>query len=198
MSHHHTAPILVISGSIGSGKGTIVHALCHELDLHWIKTHTTRPMRKDDTVLSRRVYDTEDTFARHEARGEFFEFIELHDHRYGVLKTDIHEAMHQNRAAIIEMNVDGGVKLAKEYPNAFLVFLTAPEQTRRERIFHRAMGEDDIEDRMKEARREEKIAKKEYHYLVENVEDHPQEAIEAIKSLLKERFGDDIHKPTAS
>ena len=68
---HRHPPLIIISGSIGSGKGTIVHALANELGLTWIPTHTTRTVRNDDHVLSRRIFETEATFMRHIAPDEF-------------------------------------------------------------------------------------------------------------------------------
>lgn len=187
MKRKHT-PLIVISGAIGSGKGTVLHALVHEIDVHWVATHTTRPMRREDPTLSRRIFDTETTFARHEARNEFIETIELTGYRYGLLKHDLESALRTSRGVIVELTAEGGMKLAKLYPEAFLIFLASDEKHRRERITHRQLDEPIICERMQDAKQEEKLALKHYDYVVENVEDNPNDAIDEIKKLIFEQF----------
>lgn len=181
-------PIVVISGAIGSGKGTLIHALTHELKLTWVPTHTTRVMRRDDPALSRRIFDTESTFLRHLARGEFIETVEKGGHRYGSLRSDLDAVVRAGRPVIMELTVEGGMAIAREYPQALLILLFTNEKTRRVRIAHRAQNQHEVELRMKEAKEEERIAKKHYDFLVENIEDHPEEAIETVKEIVFERF----------
>jgi guanylate kinase len=186
---HDQPPIIVISGAIGSGKGTIVHALVHELGLTWVPTHTTRPMRKDDAVISHRIFDTETNFLRHRDRGELIEWIELAGHYYGLLRHDLEQALNHNKPVIIELTIDGGIKVAKEYPNnTILLHITTDEKTRRERITHRNMNATEIEARMQEGRREDKQAREHCDYIIENIENYPEAAISAIKQILAETF----------
>lgn len=187
MAHAHP-PLIIISGSIGSGKGTIVHALVHELDLAWIPTHTTRPMRNDDNVLSRRIFDTETNFMRHVARHEFVNMEQIAGHYYGLLREDLEKVFHQGRPAIVEMSVNGGIQLTKHYPHSILLFIQADEASRRERIKKRHMERSELETRMKASHKEEVEAKKAYDFLVENREDHPEAAIDAAKELVLQAF----------
>lgn len=181
-------PIIVISGAIGSGKGTLLHALVHEMNLNWVPTHTTRVMRRDDPSLSRRIFDTEATFLRHLARGELIESVEKGGNRYGLLRADLDHELKANHPSVIELTVEGGRAVAKEYPNTLLIFLFTNEKLRYERIRHRTQNKDEVDLRMKEAYEEEKIARKEYDYLIENVEHHPEQAIETVKKIILERF----------
>ncbi len=166
-----------------------MHALHNELNVHWIPTHTTRPMRRDDSVLSQRLFDTEANFLRHEARGEFIESIQLGSgYRYGLLREDLEKELHQNHAVIVEMTVDGATKVAKHYPNTLILFVEVDEKHRREWVQERGMTKQEIESRMKEAGKEEKAAKEQANFLVENLAGHPEEAIEAIKKIILERW----------
>lgn len=185
---HHHPPLVIISGAIGSGKGTIVHALAHELDLAWIPTHTTRAMRNDDNALSKRVFDTEATFMRHVARNEFIEMVKIADHYYGLLRPDLEQAFAHKRPAIVELNVDGAIKVSKLYPNSILIFIQADQKSRTERISHRNMDKDEIKKRMSDSAKEEAIAHKEYDFLIENREDHPEVAIDAVKEIIIKHF----------
>lgn len=185
---HKHPPIIVISGAIGSGKGTVVHALAKELDVAWIPTHTTRPVRPDDHLLSNRIFDTEATFMRHLARGEFFESVQKAGYRYGLLKHDIEKVLNSGKPGIIEVDVEGGMRLAKHYKDVLLIFILAHEDHRRNRIPHRSTDNKVVEARMREGREEEKVAREHYDYLIENPEDSPHEIIEVIKEKIREHY----------
>ncbi len=180
--------VVVVSGPVGSGKGTIVHALAHELGLTWVPTHTTRPRRPDDSVLSRRIFSTEANFERHRARREFLEWIKLAGHYYGLLQSDLDGALNRSRPVIVELTVEGGLKVAKRYPNSLLLYLTSDERERRQRIAQRHMSDGEVARRMKTARRDERIARQSYDYVIENVQDYPDAAICAVKSIIAERL----------
>lgn len=184
----HFAPIVIISGAVGSGKGTIVHALAHELNIAWVPTHTTRPMRRDDPTLSHRIFDTEATFLRHKERGEFIESVEIAGNHYGLLREDLEREIRSGHPALIEMDVNGGRIVDREYNNVLLLFITADEKWRRERVVHRGMDPSELAARLNDSRHEEKIAHEHYDYIIENVENNPQECIDAIKDIIRERF----------
>lgn len=181
-------PIIVISGAIGSGKGTIIHALIHELTLTWVPTHTTRTMRRDDAVLGNRIFDTEATFQRYIERNAFIEYDEIGDHSYGLLRDDLEKATKSGHAAILELSVHGGLALAQVYPHVLLIFVTAPESSRRERIAHRHMEPAELKLRFTESAEEEKEAHEHYDYIVENTDHRPDLAIRDIKELILEHF----------
>jgi guanylate kinase len=188
MSTDNHPPIIIISGAIGSGKGTILHALVRELPLTWAPTHTTRPVRRDDTALSHRIFDTDTNFVRSMSRGEFIESVEIAGHRYGVLRSDLEKELRLNHPVVLEVSVDGGLEIKRHYPNTLLLFLLSPQKERSSRIVDRKQDSQEIAKRMKDATQEEKIAKAHYDYLIENIEGHPEEAIEAIKDIINDTF----------
>lgn len=181
-------PIIVISGSMGSGKGTVVHALVHELGLKWIPTHTTRPMRHDDKVISHRIFDTEVNFLRHLDRGEILVPTKVAGHYYGLLKSDLEHELNHHHPVVLEITVDGGVELAKHYPSCMLFFIHTSKEAMLQRTAHRHMDEEDRQQRLRDADEEEALAKACYDYLIENVEGHPEEAIETIKHFIMEAY----------
>src|SRR6266511_1391237 len=116
-------PIIVISGAIGSGKGTVIHALVRELKIIWVPTHTTRPIRRDDAVLSHRIFDTETNFIRALSRGEFVEATEVAGHRYGLLRSDLEKELRLHHPVVVEVTAEGGLEVARQYPNSLSFFL---------------------------------------------------------------------------
>lgn len=192
----HDAPIIIISGAMGSGKGTIIHALVHELRLTWVPTHTTRPMRADDSVISHRVFDTEVNFLRHLDRGEILVPAKVAGNYYGLLKSDLDNELRHHRPLIIELTPDGGAELARHYPNCLLFFVHTSKESMLARTEHRQMDDDERQQRLRDTAGELALAKKHFDYLIENVEGHPEEAIETIKDLICERFPE-IHERVA-
>ncbi len=186
----HNTPIIVISGAIGSGKGTIIHALVNELPLTWVSTHTTRPVRRDDALLSHHIFDTETTFQRLVERNAFIEYTAIADHSYGLLRDDLDQALKTSKGVILELSVDGGLAVSKIYPNVLLIFVTAPIDSRHERVAHRRMDTHEQKQRMAESIAEEKLAHDKYDYLVENPDHLPHMAIHDIRDLIGEHFPD--------
>lgn len=186
-------PIIVISGAMGSGKGTVMYALSREFNVRWIPTHTTRAIRPDDDILSNRIYDTEATFSRHEDRGEFIESTKIAGHSYGLLREDLEKELRHHHSAIIELSVEGGIAVAKAYPDTFLLYLATDEKIRRNRITRRGMDRKVIDERIKADKQSEKLARKSYHYVIENPADEPHHAIDTIKKLIMKRFSE-IHE----
>ncbi len=182
------APIIVISGAMGSGKGTVIHALACELDLTWVPTHTTRTMRHDDAVISHRVFDTEVNFLRALDRGEMLIPAKVAGHYYGLLKSDLDKELRHHRPVIIEVTVDGGVELAKDYPHTLLVFLYGNKETVLQRIAHRHMAKEEQSARLKDMDTEQALAKKHYDFLIENVDGRPDIAIQAVKDIILDKF----------
>jgi guanylate kinase len=178
-------PIIIISGATGSGKGTVLHALEKEMAMVWVPTHTTRPVRQDDSVLSHRIFDTETNFIRYLSRGEFVEATELAGYRYGLLRADLEKQLRVDKPVILEVSVEGGLEIERQYPNTLLCFLTAPEKERLARIKSRGDDTQEIDQRLEDDKHEEKLAHDHYHYMIENPHDHPEQAIEAVKELIQ-------------
>ncbi|HEY1074164.1 MAG TPA: hypothetical protein VGE59_00470 [Patescibacteria group bacterium] len=181
---HTYPPIIIVSGAVGSGKGTVIHALAHELGLEWVPTHTTRAHRPDDETLSRHVFDTEPTFLRHLARNEYLETIEYKGERYGLLREDLTQALKINKPVIIELSVEGGIKIARQYPQVLLIFISTSEEFRTTVTRNQQSRKADL----KHSAGEKRKAFEHYDYIIENVEHYPNQAIDAIKDIITTHF----------
>lgn len=188
MKVHNEAPLIVISGAVGSGKGTILYALTNELELNWIPTATTRPPRSDDGDLSRRHFLTDEIFDRHLARGDFFESVHRASARYGTLKRDLDHAVAQNKPMVIEVGVEGGIALMDHYVNTLTIFICSDDKEREARIRKRHMDPRVAKDRLAEAKKEEAIARRRYDYIVMNMNEHPEDAVESVKELILKHY----------
>ncbi len=165
-----------------------MHALASELPLAWVSTHTTRPIRRDDSLLSHHIFDTETTFQRLIERNAFIEYDQVANHSYGLLREDLEQALKTSKGAIMELSVSGGVAVNKIYPDALLIFVTAPATSIKERVAHRNMDPNEQKQRIAESEAEHKLAQEHYDYIVENPDHLPHMAIHDIRDLILEHF----------
>jgi len=152
-----TARLFVISGPSGVGKGTLV-SLVRQIrpDLGLTVSATTRPPRPGEVSDVSYHFLSEEEFSRRVSAGEFLEWAEVHGHRYGTLKDDVDAMLASGRSVVLEIDVQGALKVRKVLPTAVLVFIEPPSLGELERRL-RGRGtesEAQIDLRLANARRE--------------------------------------------
>ena len=179
--------VVVISGPSGSGKTTIVSRLLAESPVPLVKSisATTRPPRVGEVDGREYRFLSPEEFAARRDRGEFLEYAEVHgrDCWYGTLKSEVDRARAAGAWVLLEIDVQGAMRVEEQYPDAITIFLTTPsDQTYEERL--RARGtepEEIIQRRLQTARDELKQAPR-YQYRVEN--DDLDQAVQQIIGIL--------------
>ena len=152
-----TARLFVISGPSGVGKGTLV-SLVRRMrpDLGLAVSATTRPPRPGEVNDVSYHFLSEEEFSRRVSAGEFLEWAEVHGHRYGTLKDDVDAMLASGRSVVLEIDVQGALKVRKVLPTAVLVFVEPPSLGELERRLRGrgTEGEAQIDLRLANARRE--------------------------------------------
>lgn len=179
--------VVVISGPSGSGKTTIVSRLLAESPVPLVKSisATTRPPRVGEVDGREYRFLSPEEFAARRDRGEFLEHAEVHgrDCWYGTLKSEVDRARAAGAWVLLEIDVQGAMRVEEQYPDAITIFLTTPsDQTYEERL--RARGtepEEIIQRRLQTARDELKQAPR-YQYRVQN--DDLDQAVQQIIGIL--------------
>ncbi len=154
--------LVVVSGPSGVGKTTIVRSLRDRLDGMLSTSATTRPRSPQET-------DGEDYFFMDEARframidaGEFIEHAQVFGrHFYGTPRGPVEQALAAGRLVILEIDVQGGLQVRRNFPAAFMVFIDAPSEDELLRRL-RSRGRDDeeaIQRRFAEASHERRLAR---------------------------------------
>jgi len=102
--------LVLISGPSGCGKTTIIRQIVGEHP-EYIMAHstTTRAMRLKDNESQGNPYHfvDNDTFDRMVAKGEFFEWNNVHDNRYGLTMDYIELAKKPDVCVIKDIDVEG-------------------------------------------------------------------------------------------
>ncbi len=165
--------LLVVSSPSGAGKTTLCHRLIDEFpDIVFSVSYTTRPMRRGEEEGTDYHFVDEPTFERMVLAGEFAEWAEVHQHRYGTTTEAVRQALEDGRHVLFDIDYQGGRQLKAKFENeAVLIFVLPPSLDELEsRLRKRATDEPDvIERRLKKAHDELKQYGF-YQYLIVNDE----------------------------
>lgn len=127
--------LLVIAGTSGAGKGAIVARLRRRFpDLRYSVSMTTRPRRPAEVDGVDYLFVDRDGFEALRDAGGFLEWFEVYGELKGTPRAPIEERLAQGRDVLVEVDVQGALRLKELLPEAVLVFVRAPsreEQRRR-------------------------------------------------------------------
>lgn len=87
---------------------------------------TTRPPREGEVDGVSYYFLTDDEFTSKVEAGEFLEWANVHDHRYGTLLSEVQRNIEQDLSVLMEIDVQGGLAVREKYPDAVLVFIEPP------------------------------------------------------------------------
>lgn len=163
--------LIIISGVSGVGKNTMINELLKRyMNMYFFKTVTTRQRRQNETD---HYFWTEEEFWEAEKNGKFFEYAEVHGFHYGTLYSELEKvASHPENIYIRDIDVHGNVAFRKELEGKVKVvsiFLEAPDDVLRQRLFARGETEERVNVRLKRAEMERSFLSN-YDYIVENVD----------------------------
>lgn len=141
--------LIILSGSSGSGKNTIINEIMKiKPHVKIMKTCTTRkPRNEEDRGY---FFLTEEEFNKKKDNNEFFEVEQVHKGiYYGTLKTLIEEMKRNDQVFMKDIDVNGAIKLKKELKDdAKLVFLDNEKDILFDRIIKRGETEDSAKLRL--------------------------------------------------
>ncbi len=177
--------LLVISGPSGVGKTTAVTGVRKaNPEMYFSVSATTRAMRPTDEEGVTYRFKTREEFLKLVDEGYFYEHAEYSGNLYGTPKTPVEEHLAAGEDVILDIEVQGGLQVKAQTPEAILIFLVAPSWGELERRL-RSRGdtsEEDIQKRLKQARWEYTQAEQ-YDYIVVS-EAPPECVVERINTIL--------------
>jgi guanylate kinase len=190
-----TKPVLVITGTSGAGKGTLVQELLRRMpEVALAVSATTRERRPGEKEGVHYWFMTNDEFDRRLDAGEFLEHIVFPwGQRSGTLWSELDRIRGEGRAPLLELEPNGALTVQRHVAGTVTIFVTAPsfgelERRLRERATESA-GE--IEERLQLAR-EQLEQSRECTYVVVN-DDLDRAAKELVSIVRRE-----LQQPTAT
>ncbi len=134
--------LFVVATPSGAGKSSLVNALL-ALDAHLALSvsHTTRAPRGQEQDGREYWFVDEARFRSMVARGEFFEWAEVHGHLYGTSRSAIESRLAAGEDVVLEIDWQGALQIKRLFAHAVLVFILPPSwEELRQRLLRR--GED--------------------------------------------------------
>lgn len=129
MDSHKDGKLIVFSAPSGSGKTTIVrHLLAQEdLNLGFSISCTSREARGDEKHGENYYFISLKEFKQHIKDGDFLEWEEVYrDNFYGTLKTEVERIWNNGKNVIFDIDVVGGLRIKKKYPEKTLAVFVKP------------------------------------------------------------------------
>lgn len=181
--------LVIISGFSGAGKGTVVKGLMARYDCYALSVSaTTRAPREGEVNGREYFFKTREEFEEMIRQDALYEYAQYVSNYYGTPKAYVQEQLDAGKDVILEIEVQGALKVKEKNPKALLLFVTPPSG---EELKKRLQGrgtetEEVINERMRRAADESELMDR-YEYLVIN--DQLEKCVEEVHQLIqRERF----------
>lgn len=162
--------LVVVSGFSGAGKGTVMKRLLEKYDNYALSVSaTTRQPREGEQEGVSYFFKSPDAFSDMIAKGELIEYANYCGNFYGTPKSYVEQQLRAGKDVLLEIEVQGALKVKAQIPDAVLVFITPPSMSELEARLRGRQTETEavIAKRMARAKEEAGIMEQ-YDYLVVN------------------------------
>lgn len=119
--------LVVVSGFSGAGKGTVMKSLLENYDNYALSVSVTtrnpRPGEEDGREYFFRTKEEFETLIKEDALIEYAQYVENY---YGTPRSYVEKKLNEGKDVILEIEIQGAMKIKEKIPEALLVFVTPP------------------------------------------------------------------------
>ena len=177
--------LIVISGFSGAGKGTLVKALLKRYDNYVLSVSmTTRAPRPGEREGIEYFFTDREHFEETIEKDGLVEYALYCGNYYGTPRAYVEEQLAAGRNVILEIEIQGALKVRKKYPECLLIFVTPPNagELARRLVGRGTETPEAIEKRLSRAV-EESEGVEAYDYIVVN--DKLEDCVEEVHHLVE-------------
>ena len=162
--------LAVISGFSGAGKGTLMKRLLNEYDNYSLSiSATTRDPRPGERDGVDYFFVTKERFQEMIQNDELLEYAKYVDNYYGTPKAYVESEMEKGRDVILEIEIQGSLKIKAKFPETVLIFITTPSaEELKKRLMHRGTESDEVIMKRLERASLEAVGVEAYDYILVN------------------------------
>ena len=149
--------LTVLSGFSGAGKGTAMKRLMEKYDDYALSiSATTRNPREGEVDGREYFFKATEEFEKMIAQDELIEYARYVNHYYGTPRSYVEEQLENGKDVILEIEIQGALKVKEKFPDTLLVFITPPsaKELRRRLIGRGTEPMEVIEQRLARAKEE--------------------------------------------
>lgn len=130
----HRGILIVVSGFSGAGKGTLMNRLIEEYDNYALSiSATTRAPRPGEKDGREYLFLNKKEFEQRIEDGGFIEYACYLDNYYGTPKDFVQKQLEAGKNVVLEIEIQGAMKIKKQFPTALLLFVMPPNIAELER-----------------------------------------------------------------
>lgn len=120
--------LIVLSGFSGAGKGTLVKALLKKYDGDYALSisMTTRSPREGEREGVEYFFTTREKFEAAIVDNGLVEYALYCGNYYGTPRAYVEEQMAAGKNVILEIEIQGALKIKEKFPESLLIFVTPP------------------------------------------------------------------------
>ncbi len=120
--------LIVVSGFSGAGKGTLMKRLVEEYDGYSLSiSATTRKPRPGEEDGREYFFLSREQFEKRIVDHALIEHAEYCGNYYGTPRDYVEKELAAGRDVILEIEIQGALKIKEQYPDALLLFVSTPD-----------------------------------------------------------------------
>ena len=176
--------LIVFSAPSGCGKGTMLAEILKDDSYFLSVSATTRAPREGEVDGENYYFLTKVKFEELIADNGVLEYAEYCDNYYGTPLKPVEEQLNAGKNVILEIEVQGAMKVKERIPDALMVFVMPPSVGElRRRLEKRGTESQEVIDKRVSAASDEIKCAEKYDYVIVN--DALEDAVNDFKAVIK-------------
>lgn len=177
--------LVVVSGFSGAGKGTLMKELLKRYDNYALSiSATTRSPREGEADGEDYFFVSRDKFQHMISENQLIEYAQYVNHYYGTPSEYVQRQMASGKDVILEIEIQGALKVKKRFPDTLLLFVTPPSaQELKRRLVGRGTETIEVINARLSRAAEEAAGMEAYDYLLIN--DEIDSCVEQMHQLIQ-------------